>query len=119
MPTAHQLGQMAEDLAADFYKKRGYTLLARNYRYQKAEVDLIVRKANVLVAVEVKARSTTYFGRPEGFITPKKIKLLILAIDAFVSQRNLNVDVRFDVMSYLFQNGKWTCTPIQNAFFPL
>ena len=55
MPTAHQLGQMAEDLAADFYKKRGYTLLARNYRYQKAEVDLIVRKANVLVAVEVKA----------------------------------------------------------------
>ena len=67
MPTAHQLGQMAEDLAADFYKKRGYTLLARNYRYQKAEVDLIVRKANVLVAVEVKARSTTYFGRSGNF----------------------------------------------------
>lgn len=118
MATAHELGRMAEDLAVDYYKKNGYSIVVRNYRYQKAEVDLIVRKANYLVAVEVKARSTAYFGAPEKFITPKKVKLLVMAMDAYVNQNNLDVEIRFDVMSYLLCDGKWVCNPIQNAFYP-
>lgn len=118
MIPSHKLGRIAEDLAVDYYRKKGYEILARNFRYKRAEVDLIVLKQDTLVAVEVKARSTDFFGSPQSFITQKKIKLLCMAIDAYVQQRNLDVEVRFDVMSYLRIKGRWVCHPIPNAFYP-
>ena len=50
MTSSHQLGRKGETAAAQFLAKKNYTILERNYRYRKAEVDLIVRQNNLLVA---------------------------------------------------------------------
>lgn len=102
MTKAHDLGKKAEKLAASYLQNLGYKLLAKNYRYLKAEVDLIVQKENTLVAVEVKARTIGYVLSPEQAVSPKKIKLLVEAVDHFVQSRVLDVEVRFDLITYVF-----------------
>ena len=66
-----QFGALAEKLAATFLQKKGFTILEHNYRYQKAEIDIIAKKNNLLVFVEVKARSGGDFGYPETFVHAK------------------------------------------------
>ena len=112
----HLLGQEAETRAANYFIEKGFIVLERNFRYRKAEVDLIVRKKNILVAVEVKARRTDYFGLPQDFVRQKQWQRLIMAIDYYVVERNLDVDVRFDILAFVVQNGKWNRAHIENAF---
>jgi len=84
MAQHNELGKKGEQLAIDFLIDKGYKVLEKNYRYLKAEVDIIVQKNNVLAVIEVKTRSSAYFGNPEEFVNPKKIKLLLSAIDYYV-----------------------------------
>ena len=70
------------------------------------------------MAVEVKARSSIAFGAPYSFISTKKIKLLVMAMDAFIQQRQLDVQLRFDVLSYTLVNGKWELEQLEDAFYP-
>ena len=73
MAEHNELGKIGEQLAIDYLLKNGYKIRERNYRYLKAEVDIIALKENTLVAVEVKTRTSNYFGNPEDFVTKKKI----------------------------------------------
>ena len=70
------------------------------------------------MVVEVKARSTPHFGTPESFIGKKKIRLLVQAADYYVQTQDLEVDVRFDIISILNQQGKWTIEHLKDAFYP-
>lgn len=117
MSESFSFGREAESRAAIYFKNNGYIIRERNYRYQKAEVDLIAENEEFLVAVEVKARSSTYFGTPESFVNSKKIKLLVMAMDAYARQHHLDLEVRFDIMSYTCQNGQWSYQHIENAFY--
>ena len=72
MSISYNFGQEAEKRAAAFYQSKGFHILHKNYRYRKAEVDLIVQKRKLLVAVEVKARSYDYFGDPHSFVSKKR-----------------------------------------------
>lgn len=116
MAAHNELGKKGENLAIDFLIKKDYKILEKNYRYLKAEVDIIAKKNNVLVVVEVKTRSSDYFGNPQDFITPKKIKLLLSAIDYYVVQRDLNVEVRFDIIAILFQKNETKIEHLEDAF---
>ncbi len=107
MAQHNELGKKGEQLAIDFLIKNGYTILEKNYRYLKAEVDIIAQKEAILVAVEVKTRTSDYFGNPEEFVNPKKIKLLLSAIDNYVVEKDLDVEVRFDIIA-IIQNKKET-----------
>lgn len=118
MALSHHFGQVAERRAAQFYRSRGFRILAQNYRYRKAEVDLIVQKDNLLVAAEVKARSSNYFGPPESFVSRKKIQLLVMAIDAYIHQNDLDVVVRFDIISCIRLEEKWELRHLPDAFYP-
>ena len=71
MQKPHDLGKSGEEIAANYLEKRGYVVLAKNYRYLKAEVDLIVQRENTIIGVEVKTRSTRDFGNPQDFIKKK------------------------------------------------
>ena len=79
MAEHNELGKKGEQLAIDFLVKNDYQILEKNYRYLKAEVDIIAQKKDTLAAIEVKTRTSAYFGNPEEFVNPKKIKLLISA----------------------------------------
>ena len=118
MQSTYLFGKAAEDRAAHFFLSQNYHIRERNYRYRKAEVDLIVQKGNLLVAVEVKARSTAFFGSPETFVRPKQRNLLVMAMDDYINRYNLDVDLRFDIMAYVYQSGQWEETHIENAFYP-
>jgi len=88
----------------------------RNYRYLKAEVDIIAQKKDVLAVVEVKTRSTDYFGNPQDFVKPKKIKLLLSAIDNYVVERDLDVEVRFDIIAIIHQKNDIKIEHLKDAF---
>ncbi len=103
MAQHNELGKKGEQLAVDFLLKKNYKIVETNYRFQKAEVDIIAQKNNTLAVIEVKTRSTDYFGNPQDFVNPKKIKLLISAIDNYVVEKDLDIEVRFDIIAILNQ----------------
>lgn len=69
---AQAFGQYAEIVAADYLVKKGFKILAQNFRYKRFEIDLIVKKDELIVFVEVKARKNNLFGHPEDFVNRKK-----------------------------------------------
>ena len=116
MADHNELGIKGEKLAIDFLIKNDYRILEKNYRYLKAEVDVIAQKGNVLAIVEVKTRSTDYFGNPQDFVNPKKIKLLLSAIDYYVTEKDLDVEVRFDIIAIIHQKNKTRIEHLEDAF---
>ena len=116
MAQHNELGKKGEQLAIDFLIENGYSILEKNYRFQKAEVDIIARKNAILAVVEVKTRSTNYFGNPQDFVNPKKIKLLLSAIDNYVIERDLDVEVRFDIIAIIHQKKDVKIEHLKDAF---
>jgi len=116
MAQHNELGKKGEKLAVDFLLKKGYKILDRNWRFQKAEVDIIAQKENTLAVVEVKTRSSDYFGNPQDFVNNKKIKLLVSAIDEYVISKNLEVEVRFDIISILKEKSTFKIEHLEDAF---
>ena len=116
MAAHNDLGDKGEKLAIDFLIKNEYKILEKNYRYLKAEVDIIAQKEGVLAVVEVKTRSSDYFGNPQDFITPKKISLLLSAIDYYIVQRDLDVEVRFDIIAIIHQKNETKIEHLEDAF---
>ncbi|MCC9135842.1 YraN family protein [Pontibacter silvestris] len=94
-----QTGQDGERKAAAFLQQLGYTILQLNYRYKRAEVDIIAQKNNVLVFIEVKTRATNRFGLPEEAVTPKKEELMLSAAEEYIYKTGWQHDIRFDIIS--------------------
>ena len=116
MAEHNKLGEKGEQLAVDYLLKHDYKIVVRNYRYLKAEVDIIARKGNMLAVVEVKTRSTEEFGNPKDFIKPKKIKLMTMAVDHFVVENDLDVEVRFDIIAIVKKENAFQIEHLEDAF---
>lgn len=116
MAQHNELGKKGEELAIEYLEKKGYLIVEKNYRYKKAEVDIIARKEAVLVVIEVKTRSSNYFGNPQDFVNPKKIKLLVMTIDNYVIEKDLDVETRFDIIAVLKNKENYTIQHIKDAF---
>lgn len=111
-----QKGKEAEDLAADFLKGLGYEIVERNYRYRRSEIDLIVRKVNWLVFVEVKMRSSDAFGYPEEFVDYRKAKNIVTGAEYYTYLHNYEGNVRYDVVAISIRNGKPDLRHFEDAF---
>jgi putative endonuclease len=101
MPSSHlERGRRGEDLAAAWYARRGFDLVARNWRCATGEVDLIVRRDGLLVVCEVKARRTDAFGPPAGAVgRVKQQRLRRLAAEWLATSGIRGVEIRFDVVA--------------------
>lgn len=117
MAEHNELGKLGEELAVEYLQKDGYTILATNWVFQKAEVDIIAQKENVLAVIEVKTRSSLEFGLPQDFVKPKKIQLLTKAIDAYVNQENLDLNVRFDIIAIHKEGKSFVIEHLIDAFY--
>ncbi|WP_428070858.1 YraN family protein [Chryseobacterium gambrini] len=106
MADHNDFGKKAEELAAEYLQKNGYKILVRNFRYQKAELDLVAEKDSLIVVVEVKARSTDVFNLPQEAVNKRKIKLIVSAANYFMEEYNKNKEVRFDIISVLPDENK-------------
>lgn len=96
----HALGRWGEEQAARFLHRRGWTVLARNYRFGRREVDLVVRRGDVVAFVEVKTRSGEGFGHPAEAITRlKRREVEAVAADFLRRHRPGAAVVRFDAVS--------------------
>lgn len=118
MAEHNDLGRKGEALAARFLEKEGCFILEKNWRHGKAEVDLIVMDAGELVLVEIKTRSTDYFGSPEESVTRNKQKLLCEAANAYLELNDLDCEIRFDIISVISNKGEETLHHIRGAFYP-
>jgi len=92
-------GKRGEDLAADFLRTKGYTLIARNVRSPFGEIDLICRDGKTTVFVEVKYRTAPNFGHPEEAIPGNKLERLEKSVEWYVTKNKLAGDYRLDVVS--------------------
>jgi putative endonuclease len=101
MADHNELGKEAENLAAEYLLKNEYKILVRNFRFKKNEVDIIAEKDNLIIVVEVKARSTDFFILPQEAVTKGKIKSIVSAANHFMEEFNKNQEVRFDIISVL------------------
>lgn len=117
MAEHNDLGKLGEELAVDFLQKNGYEILDINWRFQKAEIDIIAQKNSTLAVVEVKTRSSLEFGLPQDFVKPKKIQLLVKAINEYVVSKGLDVTVRFDIIAIHYTKQKIDIEHIEEAFY--
>ncbi len=118
MSKHNELGVKGEILALDFLTKKEYAILEINWRFEKTEVDIIARRLNTLVIVEVKTRTGNQFGFPEEAVGIEKQKNLAIAAEEYLEKNNLNMDVRFDVISITFKGETPEIYHIEDAFFP-
>jgi putative endonuclease len=116
MAEHNDLGKFGEQMAVDFLIQKGYTILETNWIFDKAEIDIIAQKGTVLAVVEVKTRSSLLFGLPQEFVTPKKIQRLVKAMNEYVNRKELNVDVRFDIVAIHKVASGFTIEHIEDAF---
>jgi len=110
-------GKKGEELAAQYLKKRGYTIVERNYRCTNGEVDLIAVHRRVIVFVEVKTRRGESYGLPVEAVEFHKKRKMIQAAEFFLHEKKLHQrDARFDVVGISWPGVEPVIEHIQNAF---
>jgi putative endonuclease len=110
-------GNEGEQLAADFLIAKGFEMVRRNYRYKHSEIDLIVKKGNWLIFVEVKTRTSHAFGYPEQFVDRNKVKTILYGALNYMHEINWQGNVRYDIVAVSIRNGKPELHHIEDAFY--
>jgi putative endonuclease len=118
MAEHNEIGKKGEEIAAQYLEKKGYRILEKNWRQWRNEIDVIAMDGKYLVIVEVKTRQSNYFGEPETAVTRDKQKALIRAANAYVRYKNLNCEVRFDIISIIISKTAEHIHHIEDAFYP-
>lgn len=113
-----EIGNRGEQAAAAYLTRKGYTVLETNWQHRKLEVDIIAAHGGFLVIVEVKTRRDATFGEPETFVTRKKQQFLIKAANAYIEQKGLELEVRFDIVAIISGDAGPRITHIEDAFYP-
>jgi len=112
------LGKRGEQLACEFLKEKGYAILETNWRHEKDEVDIIAMDGQELVIVEVKTRSTDRYGEPSEEVDLRKENYLIRATEAYLEEKDLDLDSRFDIISIILNRQEVRIEHIEDAFYP-
>ena len=103
--TNREIGNIGEDHASAYLIKSGYEILERNWRYSRAEIDIIAKKEGILVFIEVKTRSYTYFGEPSEAVGVKKEALLMDAGQRYMEKIDHEWEIRFDIISVIISKS--------------
>lgn len=119
MAKHNETGRQGEALALDFILEKGYTLLEKNWRHLKSEIDLIAIDKDELVIIEVKTRSTAYFGEPEAAVDLRKQRQLIEGAAAYIEDNEIDMSCRYDIISIIMDgNTPAEIKHIKEAFYP-
>ncbi len=95
-----EVGTLGEKIAVDYLSKQGYRVLETNFRCREGEIDIVAKKDDFLVFVEVRTRRSTSFVTPEESVTPSKIERLITLGQTYIeSHQDLPPSWRIDVVA--------------------
>lgn len=112
-------GQIGEEIARTHLIASGYEVLESGYRYKRVELDLVVRKEECLVFVEVKTRRGKGFGHPSLAVSVSKERNIAKAAQAYMRQVNHTWEVRFDIVAILlYPDDTFDLEHLEDAFFP-
>ena len=112
-------GATGEELACRYLERHGYSILERNWRHQHREIDIIAQWGETLVIAEVKTRGVGSFAEARTAVTREKQAFLISAANAYIRQRALDLEVRYDILALDIQaDGSYTIEYIPSAFYP-
>ena len=110
-------GKEGEKLAEGFLVDKGFSVLKRNYRYRRSEIDLIVRRDNWLIFVEVKTRTSNAFGYPEEFVEPSQEKKIFEGALNFMIETNWLGNVRYDIVAVDLSGIEPDIRHFEDAFY--
>ncbi len=114
-----KIGSIGEQLAVDYLKNKGYYILDRNYRTKLGELDIVAKKNNLIVFIEVKTRTSDKFGVPSEAVNYKKQKTIQKLSQQYILNKNLYDDCwlyRFDVIEVRIKDKKYKVEHIENGF---
>lgn len=115
-----KLGNGGEKIAKDYMINKGYDFLAENYRYDRAETDLIFKKdkEKLIVFMEVKTRTSSFFAEPEDSITERKQGQMVKSAEGFLSanEEYEGYERRFDVMAIIVKGKETKINHLENIF---
>ncbi len=115
--TNGELGKLGEALAVSYLVQEGYTIRRRNYRFRRAELDIIAATGELLVVVEVRSRRSDRLQRIAETISPAKIRHIVEATNRYMQVRELELEVRFDIITVHFGGPSPVLTHITDAFY--
>jgi putative endonuclease len=114
------LGKQGEDIALSYLESKGYVLVARNFRCDRAETDLIVKdeRRKVLVFAEVKTRTSKLFGEAQESVVMKKQEQIIKSAQGFLMEHEefAEYEKRFDVVAVYIRGKIQDIIHFENAF---
>ena len=116
MAQHNKIGKEGEKIAVNYLKNLDYAVIETNWRFQKAEIDIIAKEHNFLVFVEVKCRSSNVFGEPQTFVSEKKQVLLKDAAEGYLDLKDLDYKIRFDIISVILSSQKAKIEHFKDAF---
>ncbi len=115
-----KLGAFGERKAANYLRLHGYRIVDTNCRYRQGEIDIIAKKRNYIVFVEVKLRKNSDYGQAREFVTAAKQQRVITAAQLWLQSHETELQPRFDVIEVYAPEGvssrKVTINHIENAF---
>ena len=118
MSKASELGNKGEEIAVAHLRELGYEILEQNWFWEHLEIDIIAKDGDELVIVEVKSRGTNSYEHPVEAVSPRKIRFLVNAAEAYIQEKNHCSDTRFDVISIIFYGGGFEVEHFKDAFYP-
>lgn len=118
MAEHNELGKAGENAAVVYLENNGYLIRHRNWRKGHLELDIVAVKDNELIVVEVKTRSNTQFAQPEDAVDLPKIKRTVRAADTYIKLFQLDIPVRFDIITVVGNKEKLKIEHIKEAFYP-
>ena len=119
MTIQQEVGKRGEQIAIDYLTEKGYKILERNWYFRKKEIDIIAEKDNFLIVIEVKSRSVGFHENPRDAVNMKKQSFLIKAANAYVYKCDIELEVRFDIITVVFFNDhEYKLKHIDDAFYP-
>lgn len=119
MAEHNKVGLRGEQLACQWLETHGFSVLHRNWRHGRDELDVVAREGGQLVVVEVKTRSSNRHGMPEEAVGPAKRRKLVRAAQAYLETFALDLDLRFDILGVtITSGGRIEYFHIREAFYP-
>lgn len=112
------LGRQGEQLAYTHLVNKGYHILERNWRFGKEELDIIAKKDELIVFVEVKTRDNDFLGDPVEAVTPGKQRTIIKVANEYLLKNNIELESRFDIIGIIHNHSQTKLEHVEDAFFP-
>lgn len=116
---SQKIGIMGENIAAEMFRKKGYTVIERNFHSRFGEIDIISKGNGYIVFAEVKMRSVNSIARPAEFVDFRKQKKIIMTAQIYISRNKSEFQPRFDVVEILYEPKTMSVISIEhieNAF---